>query len=99
MTLSLKFILSVNPVKKRGTYEDGEGQPADFISKEHGIPLSKLMVGRPASHSTMLGEKRYSMSTQIEQVSGNSPNLRAIKEPVGTMGSVRTASKPYRETV
>ena len=45
--LSWKLILSVYLVKKRGTYEGGEGQPADFISKEHGIPLSKFTVGIP----------------------------------------------------
>lgn len=45
--LSLKLILSVYPVKKRGTYEGGEGQPADFISMEQGIPLSKLILGIP----------------------------------------------------
>lgn len=49
ITLSLKFILSVYPVKKRGTYEGGDGQPDDFMSKEHGIPLSRLTVGRPES--------------------------------------------------
>lgn len=30
------------------------------------------------------------------QVWQNSPNFRAISEPVGTMGSVKTASKFYR---
>ena len=45
--LSLKLILSVYPVKKRGTYEGGEGQPADFTSMKQGIPLSRLIVGRP----------------------------------------------------
>lgn len=49
MTLSLKFILSVYPVKKRGTNEAGEGQPAAFMSAEHGVPLSKLTVGIPGS--------------------------------------------------
>ena len=51
ITLSLKFILSVYLVKNRGTYEAGEGHPAAFISKEHGIPLSRLMLGMPESDS------------------------------------------------
>lgn len=48
-TLCLKLILSVYPVKKRGTYDGGDGQPADLKSKEQGIPLSRFTVGRPES--------------------------------------------------
>lgn len=59
IVLSLKVILSVYPVKKRGTYDGGEGHPADFISSKHGIPLSRLTNGRPENgalrNSTKLG--------------------------------------------
>lgn len=97
IVLSLKFILSVYPVKRRGTYEGGEGQPADFISNEHGIPRSRLILGMPKKELALTGEKMCTrVRTQIIQVWQNSPNFRAINEPVGTMGSVKTASKPCR---
>ncbi|TNN48211.1 hypothetical protein EYF80_041570 [Liparis tanakae] len=46
-TMVPRLILSVYLVKKRGTYDGGEGQPADFISKEQGIPRSRFIVGIP----------------------------------------------------
>lgn len=56
-TLSLKLILSVYFVRKRGTYEVGDGQPADSISRPHGIPLSKFTVGIPKRHLATADEK------------------------------------------
>ena len=99
--LSLKFILSVYPVKNRGTNEGGEGQPAAFISIKHGIPLRTLIVGIPENDLGKTDEKiRCHVRTQINewqwQVWRSSPNFQAINEPVGTMGSVRTASKSCR---
>lgn len=63
IVLSLKFILSVYPVKKRGTYEGGEGHPADCMSSEHGIPLSRLTNGRPEKGAVQNGVK---LATYVE---------------------------------
>lgn len=70
MTLSLKFILSVWLVKNRGTYEGGEGQPAAFISAEHGVPLSILMVGRPERDKQQLLRKCPGAQTLGEHKEG-----------------------------
>lgn len=93
IVLSLKLILSVYPVKKRGTYDEGEGHPADFISSEQGIPLSRLTNGRPENGGFPKHHINHTYRMTQNSETEISPNFRAIKAPVGTMGSVSTASK------
>lgn len=68
MSRSLKLILSVNPVKNRGTKEGGEGQPEAFISREQGTPRSKLMVGIPGSDLAQTDERVHTIHTLLPVV-------------------------------